>query len=146
MTIVPTVEAKRWVVTTLAADAQLAGWVGGAIYEVPAPVDAPDPFLALALSRRPMDVRTNGAIVAMTTLWLTVVAARHGTSALAGGTSLEAIDARVTWLLDRRAGTTATATILACVREGPALLLPVIDERGGAQYAQVGSEWRLWVQ
>jgi hypothetical protein len=146
MAVSPTVEARRWMQSTLNADGVLAAALGGRIFEVPAPPDAADPFLAVQQYQSPADVYTNGAILIMTHVYYKLIVAQRGTS-VSSPFNIEAIDQRITQVLHGKSGTTTTgAQVIECVRVGPALVAPDFDKRTGAQYAQLGSNWHLVVQ
>jgi hypothetical protein len=145
VSISPTVEARRWMYATLTADGVISAALGTRLYEVPAPADAIDPFLAIWQFQSPRDLRTNGSILIFTDVYYRVAVAQQGTS-VSSPYDLEAIDRRMTLVLDGKSGSTATATILSCVRVGPALLPPDFDKRTGRQYAQLGSDWHVIVQ
>ncbi len=145
MAISPTVEAKRWMYATLTADGVLAPLLGTRIYEVPAPPDAADPFVAVQQYQSPSDLYTNGAILVFTDVYLKLIIVQRGTS-ISTPFNLEAIDTRITTVLHGKSGSTATARVLSCVRAGPALTAPDFDKQTGAQYAQLGSNWHVIVQ
>jgi hypothetical protein len=145
MTISPTVEARRWLYAMLTGDGVLSPLLGTRIYEAPAPPDAVDPFMAVQQYQSPSDLYTNGAILVFTNVFLKLIVAQRSTS-VSTPFDLEAIDRRVTQVLHGKSGSTATATILSCVRVAPALLAPDFDKRTGAQYAQLGSNWKVIVQ
>lgn len=146
MAISPTVEAKRWLVATLTGDGVLAPLIGTRVYDVPAPADAADPFIAMQQYQSPSDLYTNGAILVYSTVYLKLIIAQRSAS-VSSPYDLEAIDRRITTVLHGRSGSTATpASIQWCVRVGPALLAPDFDKRTGAQYAQLGSNWQIVVQ
>lgn len=145
MSISPTVEAKRWMQATLIADGVISAALGARMYEVPAPADTIDPFLAIWQFQSPRDLYTNGALLIFTDVYLRIAVAQQGTS-VSSPFDLEAIDRRMTQVLHAKSGTTTTASILSCVRVGPALLPPDFDKRTGRQYAQLGSDWHLVVQ